>query len=134
MAGQCAGHLAGVVDLREASLLAALQWPLAEVHAQFPVGGGQLFQKGLVLLLVLRADGAQREAAAIGRREGPLREADGSGGTPSLIALIEAIVYVTMTDEAFAELAGQAARREALVRAFRASGQEVEAFADMYGL
>lgn len=39
-----------------------------------------------------------------------------------------------LLDEAFAELGGQAARREALVRAYRASGQEVEAFADMYGL
>lgn len=43
-------------------------------------------------------------------------------------------VALELLDEAFAELAGQAARREALVRAFRASGQEVEAFADMYGL
>ena len=39
-----------------------------------------------------------------------------------------------LIDEAFAELAGQSARREAMVRAFRASGQEVEAFAEMYGL
>ena len=39
-----------------------------------------------------------------------------------------------LLDAALADLAGQAARREALVRAFRASGQEVEAFADMYGL
>ena len=40
----------------------------------------------------------------------------------------------TLVDEAFAELASQAARREALVRAFRASGQPLEAFAQMYGL
>lgn len=39
-----------------------------------------------------------------------------------------------LIDAAFAELASQAARREALVRAFRASGQEVDAFAEMYGL
>jgi sRNA-binding protein len=39
-----------------------------------------------------------------------------------------------LVDEAFAELASQAARREALVRAFRASGQPLEAFAQMYGL
>ncbi len=31
-------------------------------------------------------------------------------------------------------MAGQAARREALLRALRASGQEVDAFAEMYGL
>ncbi len=39
-----------------------------------------------------------------------------------------------LIDEACAELAGQSARREALVRAFRASGQAPEAFAEMYGL
>lgn len=39
-----------------------------------------------------------------------------------------------LLDAAFAELAAQAARREALVRTFRASGREVEEFADMYGL
>ncbi len=39
-----------------------------------------------------------------------------------------------LLDAAFAELAGQAARREALVRAFRASGQDVDAFAEMYGM
>ena len=39
-----------------------------------------------------------------------------------------------LVDEAFAELAEQVARREALVRAFKASGQPVEAFAEMYGL
>ena len=41
---------------------------------------------------------------------------------------------LALMDEAFAELAGQAARREALVRAFRASGQAPEAFAEMYGM
>ncbi len=39
-----------------------------------------------------------------------------------------------LIDEAFSELAGQAARREALVRAYRASGQSPEAFAEMYGM
>ena len=39
-----------------------------------------------------------------------------------------------LIDEAFAELADHAARREALVRAFRASGREVDAFAEMYGM
>ena len=39
-----------------------------------------------------------------------------------------------LIDEAFAELAGQAARREALLRAYRASGQTPEAFAEMYGM
>ncbi|MFD0668157.1 ProQ/FinO family protein [Ramlibacter sp. MAHUQ-53] len=41
---------------------------------------------------------------------------------------------LSLIDEACAELAGQAARREALVRAFRASGKAVEEFAEMYGL
>lgn len=41
---------------------------------------------------------------------------------------------LALVDEAFAELASQAARREALVRAFESSGQQVEAFAAMYGL
>ncbi len=41
---------------------------------------------------------------------------------------------LALIDEAFSELAGQAARREALVRAFRASGQAPEAFAEMYGM
>lgn len=35
---------------------------------------------------------------------------------------------------AFAELAGQTARREALVRAFQASGRPLDEFAEMYGL
>jgi hypothetical protein len=37
-------------------------------------------------------------------------------------------------DEAFAEMARQAAKREALKRAFEASGKSVEEFADMYGM
>jgi ProP effector len=37
-------------------------------------------------------------------------------------------------DEALAEAAARAAKDEALLRAFEASGQEVEAFAGMYGL
>jgi hypothetical protein len=37
-------------------------------------------------------------------------------------------------DEAFAELAQQAAKREALKRAFQASGKSLEEFADMYGM
>ena len=37
-------------------------------------------------------------------------------------------------DEAFAELAERAARREALQRAFDASGRTVQEFADMYGM
>jgi ProP effector len=39
-----------------------------------------------------------------------------------------------LLDEAFAELAAQAAKREALKRAFEASGKTVEQFADMYGM
>ena len=37
-------------------------------------------------------------------------------------------------DEAFAELAQQSAKREALRRAFEASGKTLEAFAEMYGM
>jgi sRNA-binding protein len=37
-------------------------------------------------------------------------------------------------DEAFAELAQQAAKREALKRAFDASGKNIEEFAEMYGM
>jgi ProP effector len=39
-----------------------------------------------------------------------------------------------MLDEALAEAAARAAKDEALLRAFEASGQEAEAFAGMYGL
>lgn len=39
-----------------------------------------------------------------------------------------------ITAEALAEAASRAARDEALLRAFEATGQTVEAFADMYGL
>jgi len=41
---------------------------------------------------------------------------------------------LAMLDEAFAEVTAQSARREALVRAFRASGRSVDEFAEMYGL
>jgi sRNA-binding protein len=41
---------------------------------------------------------------------------------------------VAVLDEAFAELAEQAARREALRRAFEASGKTVTEFAEMYGM
>jgi hypothetical protein len=37
-------------------------------------------------------------------------------------------------DEAFGQLAQQAAKREALKRAFEASGKSVQEFADMYGM
>jgi sRNA-binding protein len=37
-------------------------------------------------------------------------------------------------DEAFAEMAQQAAKREALKRAFEASGKSIEEFAQMYGM
>ncbi|MES2484194.1 MAG: ProQ/FinO family protein [Pseudomonadota bacterium] len=43
-------------------------------------------------------------------------------------------VALALLDEAFAELAEQSARREALLRAFRASGRAVDEFAQMYGL
>jgi ProP effector len=43
-------------------------------------------------------------------------------------------VSTALLDEAFAELAAQAAKREALKRAFEASGKTVEQFAEMYGM
>jgi ProP effector len=43
-------------------------------------------------------------------------------------------VALAALDEAFAQIGEQAARREALRRAFEASGSTVEAFADMYGM
>ena len=43
-------------------------------------------------------------------------------------------VSTTLLDEAFAELAGQAAKREALRKTFEASGKSVAEFADMYGM
>jgi ProP effector len=39
-----------------------------------------------------------------------------------------------VVDEALAELAQQAAKREALLRAFEASGRSEQEFADMYGM
>ena len=41
---------------------------------------------------------------------------------------------ISALDQAFAELAEQAAKREAVRRAFEASGRSVEEFADMYGM
>jgi len=41
---------------------------------------------------------------------------------------------VGMLDDAFAELGAQSAKREALLRAFEASGSTMEQFADMYGM
>lgn len=43
-------------------------------------------------------------------------------------------VAAAVLDEAFAELAERAAKREALRRAFTASGKTAEEFADMYGM
>lgn len=42
--------------------------------------------------------------------------------------------FQALADEAWTEVVAQAARREALLRAYRASGQTPEAFAEMYGL
>ena len=43
-------------------------------------------------------------------------------------------VSVALLDEAFAELAEQAAKRDALLRTFEASGKTVAEFSDMYGM
>jgi ProP effector len=43
-------------------------------------------------------------------------------------------VALEALDEAFAAIAEQAAKREALRRAFEASGRSIEAFAEMYGI
>jgi ProP effector len=62
------------------------------------------------------------EASGLGREEYTQRVA-----THDPIAL-------AALDDAFAELAQQAAKREALKRAFAASGKSIEEFADMYGM
>jgi sRNA-binding protein len=41
---------------------------------------------------------------------------------------------LALLDEAFAEISARTAKREALRRAFQASGKSIEEFADMYGL
>ena len=43
-------------------------------------------------------------------------------------------VSTALLDDAFAELAEQAARRDALLRTFEASGKSVAEFVDMYGM
>ena len=43
-------------------------------------------------------------------------------------------VAIAVLEEAFAEIGEQAAKREALRRAFEASGRSVEEFAEMYGM
>ena len=43
-------------------------------------------------------------------------------------------VSVELLDQAFAELGEQAAKRDALLRTFEASGKTAEEFADMYGM
>jgi ProP effector len=62
------------------------------------------------------------EASGLGREEYTQRVATHD---PTALAAL---------DEAFAELAQSAARREALKRAFAASGKSIEEFADMYGM
>ena len=43
-------------------------------------------------------------------------------------------VSTALLDEAFAELAEQAAKRDALLRTFEASAKTITEFADMYGM
>jgi hypothetical protein len=43
-------------------------------------------------------------------------------------------VSIAALHDAFAEIAERVARREALRRAYEASGQSIEAFAEMYGM
>jgi ProP effector len=62
------------------------------------------------------------EASGLGRAEYTQRVATHE---PAALAAL---------DEAFAELAQQAARREALKRAFATSGKSIDAFAEMYGM
>ena len=84
-----------------------------------------------------RRQGRDAEAARIWARARLVQAIDASGLDRD--AYLEQVrtqddALWTLVDEAFAELASQAARREALVRAFRASGQPLEAFAQMYGM
>lgn len=63
------------------------------------------------------------QASGLGREA--YRERFGTGGSDATRALLE---------EALQTVAQADAKREALVRAFRASGASVESFAEMYGL
>ncbi len=84
-----------------------------------------------------RRQGRDAEAARIWARARLVQAIDASGldrdAYLEQVRTQDAALW-TLVDEAFAELASQAARREALVRAFRASGQPLEAFAQMYGM
>ena len=91
-----------------------------------------------IVELYRRKQGTPQESAARGRAVAQLvenigrsglgrdgyRERFGAGGEPSR----------SLVEEALVAAGARTARQEALQRAFRASGQTVEAFAEMYGL
>ncbi|MBC7445275.1 MAG: prop effector [Polaromonas sp.] len=62
-------------------------------------------------------------------------EASGLGRTDYLLCIRQQDEVATaLLDDAFAELAAQAAKRDALLRMFEASGKAIAEFAEMYGL
>jgi hypothetical protein len=70
--------------------------------------------------------------------QGPVQSLDNNPGLPreEYIERVNAKDDASLAalDEAFGDLAEQAARHEALRRAYEASGRTVEEFAEMYGL
>jgi sRNA-binding protein len=90
-----------------------------------------------ILEVFRRRQGRNAEAARTWARARLVQAIDASGLDRD--AYLERVrtqdaTALALVDEACAELAGQAARREALVRAYRGSGRSLEAFAEMYGL
>jgi sRNA-binding protein len=90
-----------------------------------------------ILEVFRRRQGRDAEAARTWARARLVQAIDASGLDRD--AYLERVhtqdaTALALVDEAWAQLADQAARREALLRAYRASGQPLEAFADMYGL
>ena len=62
-------------------------------------------------------------------------EASGLGRTDYLLCIRQQDEVATaLLDDAFAELAAQAAKRDALLKMFEASGKAIAEFAEMYGL
>ena len=68
------------------------------------------------------------------REPGGLRDEGERGARCDLLVASRDEAANAITQEALGEAAGRAARDEALLRAFDASGKTVEAFADMYGM
>lgn len=90
-----------------------------------------------ILEVFRRRQGRDAEAARTWARARLMQAIDASGLDRDVYlerVHTQDATALALVDEAWAQLADQAARREALLRAYRASGQPLEAFADMYGL